>query len=285
MSLSLADCETKLEQSLMDEGVPVNSLSLAELPKAESELVEISKRNLKQNSVPGPDIDIVGQEITRVSCLSEPPVAPDTDIVVQEITGVAWLSEPPVDLTRQVTMKQLSEKYPLCDTRVAQLSDQNIELEECADKIKTLSLALRSNNWFNKFNPIQPETPTETTQDPRFPNFIFTTLPSPTEEFQNLQLPVVPPPKLSTISEELEILERFTSIEEITQEIFNRAFESNRSLSLNLQSTEENMTPRKRKRMEDERKVEVEDKIIGKKTARRESSPTHLPTKPKRKCT
>ena len=104
LSLSLVDCDTKLEQSLMDEKVnksvlslslvklqrgddlswviereqlPVNSLSLAELPRAESKLVEISKRNLKQNSVPVPDRDIVGQEFTRVSWLSEPPVAPD----------------------------------------------------------------------------------------------------------------------------------------------------------------------------------------------------------------
>ena len=73
LSLSLADCDTKLEQCLMNEEVnksvwslslvklqrgddlsraiereqlPVNSLSLAELPRAESELVEISKRNL-----------------------------------------------------------------------------------------------------------------------------------------------------------------------------------------------------------------------------------------------
>ena len=163
---------------------------------------------------------------------------------------------------------------------MAWLSDQNIELEECADRIKTLSLALRSNNWFNKLNPIRPETPPETSQDPRFPNFIFTTLPSPTEEFKNLQLSAVPPPKLSTISEDLEI---FTSIEEITQEIFDRAFESNRSPSLNLQSTEENMTPRKRKIMEDERKVEVEDKIIERKedSKKRKLTPLTHPPNPK----
>ena len=156
------------------------------------------------------------------------------------------------DCERALSVSQLS---------LARISVQSAAVKDCASEIMRLSLALGSNQWYRQKYPdcelVRQKNPPLTCPDPRFPGYIFT-LPPPPSPDKNLQIPEqeqnLPPPTANPSLDIVQELDIFTIVEELVLETISAVPEvDEKKKKKNLQSTMENLTPRKRKRLEDKK--------------------------------